>query len=151
MIRVSVGVLVCRVRGVLLLRTAKDGLLYGAGMWECPGGKPDARDLGPTETLMREIQEEIGLNISEFTIGKGIYPIGMVAANDLDFRFYAIFVPSDWQPVLSEEHDGWCWYRPDTGYVTEDKGDTSWDFHDRLAPPDLSFIWAGWRLLGGGK
>lgn len=149
MIRVSIGVLVCPQRGVLLLRTAKDKALYSAGTWEAPGGSLDEKEY-PDQAMRREVFEETGYVISG-TRWNDPPLMGTMIWRDISMCFYAIAVPSDWQPVLSDEHDGWCWYRPDTGYVIGDKGIPPWDFHDRLAPPDLSFIWAGWRLLGGEK
>jgi 8-oxo-dGTP diphosphatase len=57
------GLLVCDGR-VLLARRADDRVFY-PGVWDVPGGHCDGSEV-PAETLVRELQEELGITADVF-------------------------------------------------------------------------------------
>lgn len=47
-----------------------------AGEWQAPGGRYELSDLGLRQTLLRELQEELGLDISSSTSSIVVRPLG---------------------------------------------------------------------------
>lgn len=60
MIKVAVAVIVDQQQRILI--TQRPSHTSHAGRWEFPGGKLEANEL-PEEALIREIKEEVGLNV----------------------------------------------------------------------------------------
>jgi 8-oxo-dGTP diphosphatase len=58
--RVGVGVLIARGHRVLLLKREN---VHGAGTWSTPGGHLDFGE-SPEQCAIREVREEVGLNIT---------------------------------------------------------------------------------------
>lgn len=78
-----------------------------AGTWGIAGGKKEPQDNTPYDTLLREIQEELGCNpIIEKTI-----PIEWYESNDQLFYYntYVLITPDEFIPVLNNEHAGYAW------------------------------------------
>ena len=90
-------------RFLLLLRTQG----RTAGSWGLAGGKKEPRDKTDYDTLMREIQEELGClpNIEK------MIPIESYESNDQLFYYntYVIIVEDEFIPNLNHEHAGYCW------------------------------------------
>lgn len=77
-----------------------------AGTWGLVGGTNDQGE-SAWQGLQREIQEEIGESPSIIKT----MPLETFVSNDSVFNFhtYLCVVEKEFVPVLSEEHDGWCW------------------------------------------
>jgi 8-oxo-dGTP pyrophosphatase MutT (NUDIX family) len=82
-----------------------------AGTWGLVGG---TNDLGESawQGLQREIAEEIGKSPE---IIKTV-PLETFVSNDNVFNFYTYLcvIETEFIPVLSQEHSGWCWCNIDT-------------------------------------
>lgn len=88
---------------ILLLQKAKG---KHRGTWSLVGGTSYASE-NPWQTLIREIDEEIGFMPQ---IIKSI-PLETFVSNDNVFNFHTFLcvVSSEFVPKLSEEHSGWGW------------------------------------------
>jgi 8-oxo-dGTP pyrophosphatase MutT (NUDIX family) len=81
-----------------------------SGSWGIVGGK-----IEPGESvifgLVREIQEEIGVNYT----GKKFIPLETFTADNRKFVYYTFLVNVDEEfvPTLNEEHRGYCWVNLD--------------------------------------
>jgi 8-oxo-dGTP pyrophosphatase MutT (NUDIX family) len=77
-----------------------------AGHWGIVGGRIDAGET-VIEALVREIQEEIGV---DYTNRKFI-PIETFTADNRRFVYYTFLIDCDQEfvPQLNEEHRGWAW------------------------------------------
>lgn len=77
-----------------------------AGTWGLVGGT-NFDDETAWQGLQREIVEEIGLTP---TIIK-IIPLETFVSNDSVFNFhtYLCVIENEFLPILSKEHQGWCW------------------------------------------
>ena len=78
-----------------------------AGTWGIAGGKKEPEDSTPYDTLIREIQEEIGfLPAIEKTV-----PLELYESRDELFYYhtYVLIVESEFIPQLNEEHAGYAW------------------------------------------
>ena len=78
-----------------------------AGTWGIAGGKKDPSDATPYDTLVREIQEELGhVPKIEKTV-----PLEWYASKDDAFYYntYVLIVKNEFIPHLNEEHSGYCW------------------------------------------
>ena len=80
-----------------------------AGLWEFPGGKVEAGER-PEETLIRELSEELGIEVKEaclapFTFASHTYP---------DFQLLMpLYVCRRWQGTpIAHEHAALKWVRP---------------------------------------
>lgn len=95
-------------RFLLLLRTQG----RTAGTWGLAGGKKEPSDKTDYDTLIREIQEELGcLPKIEKTI-----PIESYESNDQLFYYntYVLIVEDEFLPSLNHEHAGYCWVEIDS-------------------------------------
>lgn len=74
--------------------------------WGLVGGKAEASET-MIQTLLREIEEEIGNN---FEIKK-IIPLDLFSSIDDRFEYhtYICLVDEEFIPKLNNEHKGWCW------------------------------------------
>jgi 8-oxo-dGTP pyrophosphatase MutT (NUDIX family) len=74
--------------------------------WGFVGGRIEAREL-PIDALRREIQEEIGMDVS----GLRARPIEQFTSDDGAFVYHTfmIIVEEEFIPNLNNEHDGYCW------------------------------------------
>lgn len=87
---------------VLAFRRSADR--SAGGKWEFPGGKVEL-DETPEEALRREIQEELGLDI---TVGRLIDRSStVVGENTIDLACY--FVAANELPTQSSDHDEIVW------------------------------------------
>ena len=94
-----------------------------AGFWEMPSGKLEFGEK-VEEGLRREILEEVGIDISEFT--KKIIGISEYSSEKNDgIKYsvqlnYVIEVPTKNLPIkISEEHTDFVWATRDSEYVDE--------------------------------
>lgn len=74
-------------------------------MWGIPGGKQEAGET-TREALIRELEEETGFKIlTNFT------PVDTFTNDRGNFTFNTFFcsVPTEFVPILSDEHCGYCW------------------------------------------
>lgn len=100
----GVGVLFCAAdtgRHLFLLRNDRN-----AQVWGLPGGKVE-RDETLVETLERECLEEINYwpeNIK-------LFPIEQFTSEDGRFVYHTFYslIPSEFVPVLNDEHIGYSW------------------------------------------
>lgn len=78
-----------------------------ADTWGLVGGKKDPADLTPYDTLVREIDEEVGVTP---TIKKMI-PLELFTSNDQLFQYntYVLLVDKEFTPALNEEHKAYAW------------------------------------------
>lgn len=79
-----------------------------SGTWGVVGGKvePDEQII---ESLVREIEEELGGNIRDAKI----IPIEKFTSDNGNFAYHTFIAPVDdeFVPNLNEEHRGYCWVR----------------------------------------
>jgi ADP-ribose pyrophosphatase len=91
------------------------------GLWEFPGGKVEPGE-SPSDALMREIREELGVEIEVGElIHRGVTPVGAVS---VDLSSYAVKL-TDAVPTASTEHDVLRWLR------REELGSVEWAEPDR--------------------
>jgi len=78
-----------------------------ANTWGLVGGKREPSDQTPHDTLMREVEEEVGLTP---TIHK-VVPLELFTSNDQMFQYntYVLVVDNEFIPTLNEEHSGYAW------------------------------------------
>jgi len=78
-----------------------------ANTWGLVGGKREPSDQTPHDTLMREIEEEVGTTP---TIHK-VVPLELFTSNDQLFQYntYVLIVDNEFIPTLNEEHSGYAW------------------------------------------
>jgi 8-oxo-dGTP diphosphatase len=80
-----------------------------AGLWEFPGGKvePDER---PEQTLIRELQEELGITVSEACLA----PLTFASHSYADFHLLMpLYVCRRWDgTVAAQEGQALAWVRP---------------------------------------
>lgn len=78
-----------------------------AGTWGLVGGKKEPTDQTPYDTLIREINEEVGKTP---TIKK-VIPLELFTSNDQLFQYntYVLLVDKEFLPELNQEHSGFAW------------------------------------------
>ena len=78
-----------------------------AGTWGIAGGKQEPQDRSPYDTLLREIQEEIGF------MPEIVKPVPLEWYSSKDDKFfyhtYVLIVEDEFIPKLNDEHTGYCW------------------------------------------
>lgn len=80
-----------------------------AGLWEFPGGKVESGE-APEATLIRELQEELGITVKEPCLA----PLTFASFAYPDFHlFMPLYVCRRWEGVvLAREHQALKWVRP---------------------------------------
>lgn len=82
--KVAVAIIVDEENRVLITRRPLHA--PHGGMWEFPGGKLEAEEL-PSSALIREIKEEVGIDILDYSfLGEVIHNYGTKTVNLLVFR-----------------------------------------------------------------
>jgi 8-oxo-dGTP diphosphatase len=94
------------VRGGRLLAARRTAPAATAGRWELPGGKVEAGE-SDTESLVREVAEELGLGIRVVRWLAGAEPIG-----ERHVLRVALAAADGGEPVPTE-HDAVRWLAPD--------------------------------------
>lgn len=79
------------------------------GLWEFPGGKIEAGEL-PEAALIRELKEELGINVSESCLA----PLTFASHSYSDFHLLMpLFVCRKWQgEIVALENQELAWVRP---------------------------------------
>ena len=79
-----------------------------SGTWGVVGGKIEVNE-HILESLLREIEEEIGGTIND----PKIIPIEKFTSDNGNFIYHTFIAPvdSEFIPKLNEEHRGYCWVR----------------------------------------
>ena len=80
-----------------------------AGLWEFPGGKVETPE-GPEETLIRELDEELGITVKEACLA----PLTFASHAYDDFHLLMpLYVCRRWEgSVVAREHAALKWVRP---------------------------------------
>jgi 8-oxo-dGTP diphosphatase len=80
-----------------------------AGLWEFPGGKVETGER-PEETLIRELREELGIEVKEPCLA----PLTFASFPYPDFHLLMpLYVCRRWDgPVVAKEHAALKWVRP---------------------------------------
>ncbi len=93
-------------RVLIARRPAGKGM---AGLWEFPGGKVEAGET-PEAALVRELDEELGIDVTEACIA----PLSFVSHAYEDFHLLMLlYVCRKWSGTpRAREHDGLTWVRP---------------------------------------
>jgi len=78
------------------------------GSWGLPGGKVEHNE-SITESLMREIQEELGGTIHDARL----IPVEKFTSENGNFVYHTFITPVDTEfvPELNNEHRGYCWVK----------------------------------------
>ena len=94
--------------GRVLLAQRPDGKPM-AGLWEFPGGKVEAGER-PEETLIRELEEELGIVVKEACLA----PLTFASHTYPDFHLLMpLYVCRRWDGmVTAREGQGLAWVRP---------------------------------------
>jgi ADP-ribose pyrophosphatase len=80
-----------------------------SNLWALPGGKAEFSET-LSETLIRELEEEIGYNFSD----RKLIPIDTYINNDFKYHTLLIIVDEEFVPILNDEHKGFCWVDVDS-------------------------------------
>ena len=106
----ALGAVVYVERGdeILLLKRAAGSAL--AGQWFLPGGAIERGEL-PEDGARRELREEAGIEIEGELEMIGAYPIHVYGLDMVQLS-YRGRVADDAEVVISHEHDGARWVRP---------------------------------------
>ena len=94
--------------GRVLLAQRPDGKPM-AGLWEFPGGKVETGER-PEETLIRELEEELGIVVKEACLA----PLTFASHTYPDFHLLMpLYVCRRWDgTVAAKERQGLAWVRP---------------------------------------
>jgi len=94
--------------GRVLIAKRPDGKAL-AGLWEFPGGKVEA-DERPEQTLIRELDEELGITVKEACLA----PLTFASHAYPEFHLLMpLWVCRRWDGlVTAREHAGLAWVRP---------------------------------------
>lgn len=97
--------------GKLLLLKRSDSDNTDPGLWDLPGGSMQPGE-NISDTLKREITEEIGVSGEDILINK---PVGIVFGNyhktgDMVVAIYLCETSSN-KIILNEEHSQYCWVK----------------------------------------
>lgn len=99
----AAGVLICTPdRRALFLKRGTDG--DHPGEWCLPGGVIEDGE-SPARAASREVREEIGMAVGAETLD-----LAHESINDgVHFTTFRRSVPSEFEPILNDEHDEWEW------------------------------------------
>jgi 8-oxo-dGTP diphosphatase len=80
-----------------------------AGLWEFPGGKVEAGEL-PEQTLIRELKEELGIDVSQACLA----PLTFASHSYPDFHLLMpLWICRRWEGILTaREGQELAWVRP---------------------------------------
>jgi 8-oxo-dGTP diphosphatase len=94
--------------GRVLVAQRPDGKSMG-GLWEFPGGKMEAGE-SPEETLIRELQEELGITVKAACLA----PLSFASHRYADFHLLMpLYICRRWEGLpQSREHQALKWLRP---------------------------------------
>ena len=92
---------------VLVTRRPKGKMM--AGLWEFPGGKVEAGEL-PERTLIRELQEELGIEVTEACLA----PLTFASHAYADFHLLMpLWICRRWEGrVTAKEGQEFAWVQP---------------------------------------
>lgn len=78
-----------------------------AGTWGLVGGKSEPQDKTPYDTLLREINEELG----KTPLIKKVIPLELFVSADENFNYntYVLLVEKEFMPILNSEHSAYAW------------------------------------------
>lgn len=115
------GILRCDDEYLLIQRNPLDENM--AGFWEMPSGKAEFGEK-VEQSLVREIYEEIGINVSKLEknlVGVSEYSSSKNNINKYSVQLnYLIEVPTKNLPInLSDEHVAFDWVKPDNELIDE--------------------------------
>ena len=80
-----------------------------AGLWEFPGGKVDPGER-PEQALIRELNEELGINVSEACLAPFVFASH---AYDSFHLLMPLYLCRRWQGVVvNREHAALAWVKP---------------------------------------
>jgi 8-oxo-dGTP diphosphatase len=107
MVLVSAVALIDSDRRVLLAKRPEGKRM--AGLWEFPGGKVEAGET-PEEALIRELQEELGIDVHQSCLAPG--PFISHAYEDFHLLM-PVFLCRKWKGILTaREAQELAWFRP---------------------------------------
>ena len=103
-----VAVALIDVDGRVLIAKRPEGKTL-AGLWECPGGKVE-RGERPEAALIRELREELGIEVSESCLAPFVFASH---AYDSFHLLMPLYLCRRWDGVVAaREHDALAWVRP---------------------------------------
>lgn len=105
MLQASGCIFLCLSTGRVMLQKRSSECTH-PGTWGFFGGKSEENER-PIETLLREINEELGMMPDV----QRIIPVNKFTAQNGKFEYnsFVITVKNEFTPVLNKESDGFCW------------------------------------------
>jgi len=104
-----VAVALIDVDGRVLIAKRPEGKTL-AGLWEFPGGKVEPGER-PEAALIRELSEELGIEVSESCLAPFVFASH---AYDSFHLLMPLYLCRRWDGVVAaREHDALAWVRPD--------------------------------------
>ena len=80
-----------------------------AGLWECPGGKVEPGER-PEQALIRELQEELGIDVNEACLAPFVFASH---AYDSFHLLMPLYLCRRWSGVVTQrEHAALAWVKP---------------------------------------
>ena len=105
-----VAVAMIDVDGRVLIAKRPEGKKL-AGLWEFPGGKVEPGER-PEQALIRELKEELGVDVSENCLSPFVFASH---AYDSFHLLMPLYLCRRWDGVVTaREHDGLAWVKPNT-------------------------------------
>ncbi|MEC8456078.1 MAG: (deoxy)nucleoside triphosphate pyrophosphohydrolase [Pseudomonadota bacterium] len=104
-----VAVALIDIDGRVLIAKRPEGKTL-AGLWEFPGGKVEPGER-PEAALIRELREELGIEVSESCLAPFVFASH---AYDSFHLLMPLYLCRRWNGVVAaREHDALAWVRPD--------------------------------------